>query len=304
MLSTLIQMVGLIACGIAWRLVNPGGLNVESTRTALTGLVYYIFLPGLVLLVLWQAPLNIDAIRISFVAASSVIAWLFISWFVYRLLHTPKAITGALLLAAAFPNATYLGLPVLENVLGTWARSIAIQYDLFACTPLLLTIGILVARAHSKIIIKENPFIVLLKVPPLWAAFIAILLNSFNIDMPMWLQLWLESLASAVVPLMLISLGMGLRWHSISWNNIVVLLPVFFVQLLLMPALALALSQWVGLTDEILVAVILEAAMPSMILGIVICDQYKLDTLLYASAVTLSTLLSLITLPIWHNFLI
>jgi len=39
--------------------------------------------------------------------------------------------------------------------------------------------------------------------------------------------------------------------------------------------------------------------MPTMVLGLVICDRFKLDTSLYAEAVTVTTALSLITLPLW-----
>ena len=45
----------------------------------------------------------------------------------------------------------------------------------------------------------------------------------------------------------------------------------------------------------------MEAAMPSMVIGVVICDRYGLDTSVYAAAVTVSTLLSLITLPMWYG---
>ena len=44
--------------------------------------------------------------------------------------------------------------------------------------------------------------------------------------------------------------------------------------------------------------------MPSMVLGIVFCDRYLLDSALYAMTVTVTTALSLITLPFWHGVLI
>jgi hypothetical protein len=49
--------------------------------------------------------------------------------------------------------------------------------------------------------------------------------------------------------------------------------------------------------------VTLLAAMPTMVFGIVICERYGLDTELYAAAVTLTTITSLVTLPIWFNWL-
>ena len=50
-------------------------------------------------------------------------------------------------------------------------------------------------------------------------------------------------------------------------------------------------------------ALVLEAAMPSMLLGLVFCERFKLDTAFYAAAVTLSTVLSIITLPYWFVLL-
>lgn len=43
--------------------------------------------------------------------------------------------------------------------------------------------------------------------------------------------------------------------------------------------------------------------MPSMVLGVVFCDRYALDTGLYGITVTLSTALNLFTLPLWYHSL-
>ena len=40
-----------------------------------------------------------------------------------------------------------------------------------------------------------------------------------------------------------------------------------------------------------------------MALGVVLCDRYGLNTGIYAAAVTATTLLSLITLPMWHGWM-
>jgi predicted permease len=71
------------------------------------------------------------------------------------------------------------------------------------------------------------------------------------------------------------------------------------IQLLLTPLIIWGASDLIGLGGEVRTAVVLEAAMPSMVLGIVLCDRYRLDSGLYAMAVTLSTALSIVTLPAW-----
>lgn len=209
------------------------------------------------------------------------------------------AAIGALILASGFPNATYMGLPVLEAALGPWARSVAVQYDLFACTPLLLSVGVMIAAHYGGTQVKGHPLLALLQVPPLWAALIGIALNLGGVPLPQVMGSLLDMLAGSVVPLMLFSLGLGLRWAAGGWSHLPQLLPVVAIQLLITPLLVWGVSSLLGMSGPIQTAVVLEAGMPSMVLGIVLCDRYKLDTSLYAMAVTLTTAFSLFTLPLW-----
>jgi predicted permease len=301
--SVILQMAALILCGVGWRILKPGALDADTTRKVLTSVVYYLLLPALVLKVLWTAPLGVTSFMISAVAATGVLSAIALSSLACSSCRHSGAVTGAVILAASFPNATYMGLPVLESILGDTGANIAIQYDLFACTPLLLTVGILLSRHYGKDTAGGHILLALLKVPPLWAAVAAVLLNTSSIPISSWLDQWLGMLASGVVPLMLFSLGLSLRWDTWHPGQLPALLPVLLLQLLLTPLLVWGMASWFGLDQEVLAGVVLEAAMPSMVLGIVLCDQYELDTGLYAAAVTLTTALSLFTLPLWFDLI-
>lgn len=301
MFEALTHMAALILCGVVWRYLAPGGQDATTTRAALTGLVYYLFLPALVLLVLWQAPLGTDSFKIALVASVSILASLLVMGWLCNVCGMDMPTRGAAMLAAAFPNATYLGLPVLEATLGKEARSIAIQYDLFACTPLLLTVGVWIAMRYGNASGVKIKFSSLLKVPALWAAMLAVILNLLVVPVPEALRTWLQTLANGVVPLMLISLGLSLyitRQHLQSMRSI---LPVLGVKLIFMPAVVLGLAMGLGMQGILLQAVVLEAAMPSMVLGLVLCDRYGLNTVVYAAAVTVSTACSFITLGVWYG---
>ncbi len=300
MVSVLAQTAGLIAVGVVWRTVRPWGVDPDVTRRVLTGVVYVVFLPALVLDVLWRAPLGLDAVRTAASAAIGIVTGLAAAWAWFRFRETPRRERGALLLAAAFGNVTYLGLPVLESAFGGWARSVAIQYDLFACTPLLLTVGILIARAHGTAIDGESPLLGLAKVPALWAALAAVGLQGGDVPMPAVVGDILSRLAGGVVPLMLISIGLALEWGSGWARRAPAVLPVLVIRFAVAPLVVWAAAGALGLEGAPLAAVVLEAAMPSMVLGVVICDRHGLDTALYAAAVTLSTAASIIALPLWR----
>jgi predicted permease len=303
MIDVILQSGFLILCGVLWRIFKPLRLDADSLRRNLTGLVYVLLLPSLVLVVLWKAPLNLDAVRVTGVAVSGVLLGLVLAWLWYRRGKTTAPAVGALLLAAAFPNATYMGLPVLEASLGPWARSIAIQYDLFACTPLLLSLGILIASHYGGVKEEGHPLLALLRVPPLWAALAAVLLNLSGAPILSGVETTLDKLGSSVVPLMLFSLGLGLQWSDRWRQQFSSLVPVILLQLLITPLLMWRLAGQIGLKGDMLTGTVLEAAMPSMVLGIVLCDRFKLDSALYAMAVTLTTALSLLTLPMWFELL-
>lgn len=302
MFEVMLKMAALIACGIGWRLIKPFQLEADNVRQVLTSLVYGLLLPALAILVLWQAPLGLDTLRLTVSAALGVLGALLLAYIAFRIGKTTPANAGAMILAASFPNATYLGLPVLEHFLGPEGRSIAIQYDLFACTPLLLTLGIVIAQRHGDTGTQSHPLRALLTIPALWGAALGVTLNLNQIPMPEWIAEWLQMLGGAVVPLMLFALGLSLRWSSWKSSYLVILPPVILIQLFAMPLIVAFAGIGLALPQPLLAGAIIEAAMPSMVLGLVICDRFKLNTELYALAVTITTALSMFTIPLWFSW--
>jgi len=303
MFFVLAQMALLIACGSVWQYIAPKHIPTSSHRRALTDLVFYILLPAMVLDVIWNASLDKSSLQISFLAVCGLTVGVLLMWLVAKTFKTTKKQTGALLLAATFPNATYLGLPVLDQVLGPWSNATVLQYDLFACTPILLSLGILMARHYGSHNVEAHPLKEILKVPPLWAVTFAISFNLLGVQQPEIVHSTLSILAGGVVPLMLIALGMSIRWNSLKLKLLTLILPVSIISLLLVPTAVYFISGFINLAAPLAQAAVLIAAMPTMVFGIVICERYQLDSELYAAAVTLSTVCSLLTLPLWFSFL-
>ncbi|MDD1642508.1 MAG: AEC family transporter [Methylococcaceae bacterium] len=303
--STLIQMTLLMACGIGWRRLRPAGLTAEQTRLVLTTFVYYLLLPAMVLDVLWAADIGLQSFQYTILGIGCIVFAMLCIWAVGTLFKFEDKRLGAVILAAAFPNVTYLGLPVLEQTFGSWARSVVIQMDLFATAPFLFTIGIMIVRHYGEDTSKKpKSALSYLNAPPFWAAAIAVILNLNGLVAPVWFAGVLQKLSAAVVPLMLFSLGLALNWQAVTGRNIPYVMPVILIKMLLMPLFAILLVSYLPMEGKYKAAAVLDMAMPSMVLGLVFCDRYRLDSALYAMTVTVTTALSLITLPFWHGVLI
>ena len=302
--TTLIQMSVLMLCGAGWRLFSLQGLSADQTRMALTTVVYYFFLPAMVLDVLWKADIGWQSLKYSALGCSTILLGILFTWLLTKLFKFKNAQTGAVILAAAYPNVTYLGLPVLEQAFGPWARSVVIQIDLFAAAPLVFTVGIALARYYGTNR-EEKPKSLLgfFNAPPFWAALLAVVLNLNHIQAPLWLAGLLQKLSAAVAPLMIFSLGLALSWRAIHLRNLPYILPVVTIKLLLLPWAAMHIADAVHLRGQFKAAAVLDLAMPSMVLGVVLCDRYRLDSALYATAVTITTGLSLLSLPFWFGVL-
>jgi len=305
MLAVLSLMALPILCGISWRIIRPGGLDADLTRQVLTTVVFNLLLPALVLSVLWRSTIGWESLKISLFGAGIIGLGVALTWVVARVWRIERRRLGAAMLGIAFPNVTYFGLPVLEQAFGPQARSLVIQIDLFAATPMVLILGAVIGRRYG-----EDPgagtaslFGVLLKNPPLWAALAAAALSLAGVAMPGWLESMLGTLSAAVIPLMLIALGLGLRWDSWHWRNAPLVGLVLALRLAALPWLSVGLGLGLGFSGDRLAELVMEAGMPCMVMGVVYCDRYRLDTAFYTMAVALSTLAAVFSLPFWRGWL-
>ncbi len=199
MVQTLIQMTLLIACGAVWRYFEPAGLEIRAVRKVLTSLVYYMLLPAMIIEVMWQANIGWQSFKIIAVGSLSIMIGMGVMVLVLLRLNITRAQKGALILVTAFPNVTYLGLPVVEQLLGDWARSVAIQMDLFSGQPLLYTVGIMIARYYgSKDDGAEKINGAVFNTPPFWAVGVALVLNTAQISPPEFIHGTLERLSDGV----------------------------------------------------------------------------------------------------------
>jgi malate permease and related proteins len=298
------QMSLLIAVGVVWQYFAPAHISALGHRRALTDLVFYVLLPAMVLKIIWAAQFDASTLKLSITALVRLGTGFGLMWICLHFVKVNRAQKGALLLAATFPNATYLGLPVTTELLGNHAQETVIKFDLFGCTPILLTLGVLMVQHYSNITNHKNPILELTKVPPLWALLLALVLNVSHTPQPLLINHALSALAGGVIPLMLIALGMSIKWDTLKPQDLPKLALVSVIVLAIAPLATYGVVTTLNLPHDMLVTATLLSAMPTMIFGIILCERYEIDGAFYAAAVLITTILSIVSLSLWYASLV
>lgn len=302
MFNALGQILVFVAIGALWRFVKPMGIGVSAIQRPMFGLIYTVLLPALVFFVIWNMPLNRTAFRMLIVMVVVTLIALALAWFYFKQSKLPRRIQGPLILASVFGGVAFVGLPATKLLVAGWTARIAIEYMLVANVLILLTVGTYLLSSYGgEDAPKEKPGQALLKEPLLWAAAVGILLNLLDARVPGLLGGIYNMLSASVPPLMLITLGLSLNW-SPDWNKLIIrgLLPAAGLKLILIPLMVWAMVWLIGpVGAKGLKALIINAAVPGLLFGIVLCERYRLATAAYIAAISFSSALALIAIPVW-----
>jgi predicted permease len=308
-INRVLYSFGLItAAGYAWRFFNPGGLDRHKVRHALNVTVLHFFLPALAFSLMATTRVDRSFLAVPLTAAAVTVIGMAAGFAAYRLidariirLHRPAF--GVLILVASFGNVTYLGLPLITEMLGEQFGYIAILYDLLAATPLLLTVGVFIAARYGE---GESVSIAasikrVLMLPPLWGAAAGIGFVVADIKAPDLVLYTTGLMGKAVIPVMIFTVGLALDFRDLKRLPIAV--PALAIKLVMAPVLAWWIGSQLGITASTLKAVTLEGAMPVMVLSLVLADEFELDVPLAAACITVSTVASFFTLPVMMKLL-
>lgn len=295
----------IVAAGYLWRFFEPGGLDRHRVRHALNMTVLHFFLPALAFGLIATAKVDRSFLSVPLTAAAVTLACLAAGAALYRWLpwfrDAPRTAIGVLLLSSAFGNVTYLGLPVITETLGARYGYIAILYDLLATTPVLLTVGMLTAARFGSggTVSLAASVRRVLKLPPLWG--VALGIAAHAVPLPRTVLDAAQLMGRAVIPVMIFTVGLALDFRDI--RRLPVALPALAIKLLLAPVLVWLIARALGTTGDVLQGVVIEGAMPVMVLSLVLADEFELDVPLAAACIAVSTVLSFFTLPVMMKLL-
>jgi predicted permease len=269
-------------------------LGLEA-RT-LSRYAYYILIPAFVYNITSSAKIEVGlALRMFLFILIVHLAAAAVGLIVPRLLGRSGSVTAATVLVAIFGNVGNFGLPIIEFGFGPEALLPATFYFLAI---MLVSFVIGVAAANWQKGGSLGAITAVVKTPALIALVPALLVNGTGITTPLMVDRVVGLLAGALIPTMLVALGVQLAaTKKVTFDRDVLL--ASGIRLLIAPLLALALAGVFGLTGLERNAGVLQAGMPTAVLASIIALEYDLLPDFVTTTVLFTTIASIITLTIW-----
>ncbi|MEM7798635.1 MAG: AEC family transporter [Chloroflexota bacterium] len=270
-----------------------------DARTLSRG-AYFILIPAFIFNVIGSASIEaaLAARMIGFAALVHILIAL-VGGGIAILLRKPPSMIGAYTLIAVFGNVGNFGLPIIEFHLGEEALAAATVYFL-AILVVSFVIGVVAANWFTGG--SMAAVLAVFKTPALIAVVPAVLVNVLAIEVPIMVTRITGLLGQAMVPTMLLALGVQLSGNSqIRLDRDMMI--ASSIRLLGSPLLAILLVGTFGLTGIERGAGILQSAMPAAVLTSIIALEYNLLPDFVTQTVLFSNLASVVTLTFLIAFI-
>ncbi len=212
-----------------------------------------------------------------------------------RLLQRSREMTAVYIMVTTFGNVGNFGLPIITFALGDDGLAAATIYFL-AVMVVAFSIGVAVA-SWSQGSNRLEALMAVIKTPALLAVPPAILCNWLQIELPMVLARPIGLLAGALIPTMLVVLGVQLAQAGIPRLSLDMVL-TSIIRLVVSPLLAVLLAVPFGITGLERSVGILQASMPMAVLTSIIAAENDLLPAFVTTAILFSTVASVITLTV------
>jgi len=253
-------------------------------------LIVYIAGPCLIFSSISRSDINLADFFTIALSAAGVI--LILAFLVFVILKAVKSERAGLYLPMTIGNTGYIGYPVALFAFGIAGLSRAVVYDMIGSL-FLYSLGIYII--HHKNELKE-----IFKVPLIYAVVIGLLFGLLKIPVPEIIFKPVEMIGMVTIPLALLILGYKLTEIKISsaktaaFASLFKILGGFLAALLIVKIFSIS-----GLARNI---ILLQAAMPSAVMSMILTAKYNRDAELVASVVLITTVLSIFTIPLilWY----
>ncbi len=268
----------------------------ENDIDPLNKIVMYILLPCMIFSAILSADLSLlpklGILPFVILASSGVTG--IISYIILKKLNVDDIKLWSVLVTVMIANTAFMGYPVNLGIYGQDGLLRAIFCDIATMCIFLILSFVLVLKfgGTAKAAVKKIALF-----PPLWAIVLGLGFNLLNIPIGPVLENTVNYLGQGTIPLIMLSLGLSINFDGISRSKSMIAF-TSLMKLAVFPIIAFLIVSSIGLVDLQHNVAIIEAAMPSGMLSLLLSITYKLDYELTSDCILINTVISLITLPV------
>lgn len=300
-MKSMLEMQGtlflLILVGIY---TQKKGIITNQNRKKFTDLIIEIILPCNIVnsfLIDWSNEILINCITVFMVAILTQVLYVILSKLLFR--KSGKDRQAVLRYAIICSNAGFLGNPIVESVFG-------IQGLLFASVALIplrfamWSSGLaLFTKTDGKSTAKK-----LMTHPCIIAVFVGFFLMLTQIHLPGFMLKTLSGIGSSNTAISMIVIGSILAEIHVKEIMDKELFHYSVIRLILIPVAVLVILKLFRIDSLVIGVIVLLSAMPAGSTTVMLADKYEGNSRFATSCVFLSTILSLITIPLISLFLV
>ena len=278
------------------------GLLKEEDVETLNNIVINIALPCLIFNTLYSADASLVP-QLSILTVYMLITSLIVGILTYSLLYFlgwDKKKIWSVVIVVVLGNTGFLGYPITQGIFGNAGMVRAVFCDCSTSIVFVILSFILILIFDGEIKVALKKIVTFL---PLWSIILGIIFALCNIPMPSVGSTVIGYLSGATIPLIMISLGLSLNLDGFK-NHFKEVGLASFIKLVIYPLIGLGVLSLLNITGFNHTIGFIEAAMSSAMLGLVLSVSYKLDWELTSDCIFASTVLSLVTIPIFLMFIL
>lgn len=218
-----------------------------------------------------------------------------------RVLDIPSDKRGIFVAMFAFSNTIFIGLPVNMALFGEESTLFVLLYYI-ANTALFWTIGVsgIQQDGMNGNIQSLSGRLKNLMSPPLVSFILSVLLVLLDIDLPKFIMDACKYIGNLTTPLSMFYIGIVINSVTIKdlkFNKDILI--ILLGRFLLAPLLVLMLVYYLPLPVLMKKVFVIQAAMPTMTQIAIVSQTYKADYKYAATAVTVTTMASLVFIPLY-----
>jgi predicted permease len=246
-------------------------------------------------------PSHLSGLIISAALAAGVhIFSIVLSQIIYRK-NIPENYRKVLKFASVYSNCGFMGLPLIFAVLGTegtfYGSVFIAVFNLF-----LWTHGVIIYKKHDDNNAEKFDFKFLLKAvinPNVIAIFVGVIFFCFSLKVPLQIDMSLSYIQLINTPLSMIIIGSLMAKANLkTLFNDAYILPGILIKNLIVPILFVVFLHIFKLVGYVYIACLLQTACPVAGNTALFAEKFGADTKFSAKLMTISTLLSIITIPL------